>query len=157
MALTISYRLVGTGWSECTVDDGRSHCTLKASYLSDALGNLVMAASAAMAGFTRLSFKFEEEPGESRWVIYSPQPNDLNLEVFESKALSTGKPDAEGRSIFQTRCLPIEFAKAVHAAAEQVLQEYGEKGYLEKWAEHPFPLKQMSVLRDQIEAVERGI
>jgi hypothetical protein len=42
--------------------------------------------------------------------------------------------------------LPEVFAQTVCDAAQQVLEEHGEAGYLQKWSEHPFPSVQLSEL-----------
>ena len=48
MSLTIDYRLTGTGWAGCRVTDAGASCELTASYLSDALGSLVLAGNAVL-------------------------------------------------------------------------------------------------------------
>ena len=146
MTFTLSYRLTGTGWAECSLSDGQASCVIRASYLSDCLLNLVLAATAVASGFTRVSFRFDEEPGEYRWVITSPRLNEIELEILSFDELWGGRPDDEGRSLFKTRCLPEVFAKTVHDVAQQLLAEHGETGYLAKWVEHPFPSVQLSEL-----------
>ncbi len=154
MSLTIRYQLVGTGWAKCHVSDGLASCELSASYLSNPLYNLLLAATAAIAGFSALTFRFDEEPGEFRWVIRSPRLNEIDVEVLEFDELLGDKPDSEGRSLFKTRCLPMTFAQAVYSAAKSVLTEYGENGYIEKWAEHPFPTLQFQELGRLITEIE---
>jgi hypothetical protein len=144
--VTIEYRLDGTGWSECTLANGDDKCELTASYLSDALRNLVLAGTAVASGFTRVSFGFDEEPGEYRWVITSPRLNEVELEILSFDELWGGKPDAEGKSLFKARCLPEDFAAAVQAAAHGVLERYGEAGYMRLWHEHPFTSAQLAEL-----------
>jgi len=144
--VTIEYRLDGTGWSECTLANGESKCELTASYLSDALRNLVVAATAIASGFNRVSFGFDEEPGEYRWVLTSPRLNEVEVEILAFDELWGGRPDAEGRSLFKSRCLPEEFAKAVQVAAHRVLEQHGEAGYMTLWHEHPFPSAQLAEL-----------
>ncbi len=146
MPITIDYRLKGTGWADCTLTNGESKCELTASYLSDALRNLVVAATAVASGFHRVSFGFDEEPGEYRWVITSPRPNEVELEVLSFEELWGGKPDTEGKRVFTDRCLSEDFAKAVQAAAHRVLEQYGEAGYMKLWHEHPFPSAQLAEL-----------
>ena len=102
-----------------------------------------------------MSFRFDEEPGEYRWVISSPRVNEIQLEIREFDELWGSRPNEEGRLLFQTVCLPETFAKAVTSAAESVLATHGESGYLEKWAEHPFPGKQYAVLIDLLKQLER--
>ena len=146
MPVTIEYRLDGTGWSECTLIIGDDKCELTGSYLSDALRNLVLAGTAVASGFTRVSFGFDEEPGEYRWVIASPRFNEIELEILSFDELWGGKPDTEGKSLFKARCLPEDFALAVQAAAHSVLERYGEAGYMKLWHEHPFPSAQLAEL-----------
>jgi hypothetical protein len=67
MVLEIDYRLTGRGWAECTVRHGESQCAVWASYLSDALGKLVMGAAPIAVGAHSVSIGFDEEPGEYRW------------------------------------------------------------------------------------------
>ena len=146
MQFTVAYRITGLGWSECVVSDERNTCTVTASYLSDALGHLLLAATAVASLFTRVTFSFEEEPGEYRWVITSPRMNEIEVEVLDFNESWSGKPDDAGKSIFKTKCLPDTFARAIFGAAQQVLEEHGEAGYAEKWGAHPFPTLQLREL-----------
>jgi hypothetical protein len=151
MKLEIDYQLTGKGWADCVISIDAKRCHVSASYLSNALRNLVLAANAALTGFTRLSFGFDEEPGEYRWVLSSPRPNEIEVEIIEFQELWGWKPDSEGKSLFKARCQPIDFAKAVHAAATKILETHGQNGYLEKWSEHPFPMAQYVDLTNMIE------
>ncbi|MCJ0763512.1 hypothetical protein [Variovorax terrae] len=146
MSLNINYRLTGVGWAECTLSDDQSTCTVTASYLSDALHNLVLAAHALLSRFTKLSFSFDEEPGEYQWVITSPRLNEIELQILSLGELWGDRPDSEGRRLFRTVCTPETFATAVHTAAAAVLAEHGESGYYEKWSEYPFPIAQFEQL-----------
>src|SRR5687768_17732149 len=101
MHLDLTYRLTGTGWAECTLSDENSSCTVTASYLSDALRHLVVAATAVVSGFSRITFQFDEEPGEYRWVIETPRMNEIELRVLEFPELYGEKPDADGKEIFR--------------------------------------------------------
>jgi hypothetical protein len=146
MDLSIVYRLTGVGWAECTIADADGTCTVSASYLSDALQNLVLAAGALLSRFSSMTISFDEEPGEYRWVISSPRLNEIEVQILSLDELWGDKPNSEGRLMFRTICTPETFAGAVHAAASSVLAEYGEAGYLEKWSEHPFPMAQFEHL-----------
>lgn len=48
--LKIDFRLTGSGWAECTVHADSHECEVSASYISDALGKLVLAGVAVLAG-----------------------------------------------------------------------------------------------------------
>ena len=69
MSLLIDYKLTGSGWAECTIADGEQSCTVTASYLSDAFGDLVLSAVVLLRWFNEVSFSFVEEPGEFKWVF----------------------------------------------------------------------------------------
>ena len=67
--LKIDFRLTGSGWAECTVHADGCECEVSASYLSDALGKLVLAGVAVLADAQSVAVGFDEEPGEYRWAI----------------------------------------------------------------------------------------
>lgn len=157
MSLTIDYRLTGIGWSECVISDGQASCSTTASYLSDALGSLVRAAHALLTGFSALTFSFEEEPGEYRWVIRSPRYNEIDLRILGFPDVYSALPEADGRVLFQTVCVPETFAVAVFEAAERLRIELGEDGYAEKWAEHAFPTRCMDELKRALEQLGHAL
>jgi hypothetical protein len=154
MPLSITYQITGLGWAECTLKTGAGSCTVTACYLSDALGSLVTAAKALLSSFTAVTFSFDEEPGEYRWVIRSPRLNELQIKILSFSELWSGEPDEEGKEVFHFVCTPETFAEAVHAAASAVLAEHGEAGYLEKWHEHPFPLGAFTELSRGLSALK---
>ncbi len=154
MSLSIEYRLLKSGWAECTVRVGDKSQELTASYLSDALGNLVLAASAMLAGMHSVATSFDEEPGEYRWVLERVTGADISVQVLEFGELWGHKPNSEGKVLIQTTCHPLVFGQAVHKAATSVLATYGEAGYKERWQEHEFPFKQLELLASCIAACQ---
>lgn len=151
----ISYKLVGTGWSECTVQTGTCRAEVSASYLSDALGNLVLSALAVASGFRTVEFGFDEEPGEYRWVIEATDNNSVRVRLLEFPELWGHKANDVGRLLLEASITPLLYAKAVQTCAAAVLQEHGVKGYAEKWAEHPFPQQELELLGNAIAGWER--
>ena len=146
MHLAMSFELTGVGWARCQITGSEGLCTVTASYLSDALGSLVIAATAVQAGFSRATFSFEEEPGEYRWVITTPRTNEVELSIIEFRSASNEEPDERGKLLLRTRCRPVVFAEAVSTAASRLFSHFGESGYKEQWSEHPFPTKQLAEL-----------
>jgi hypothetical protein len=144
--LNITYELVGTGWARCVIADEESRCEITASYLSDALGRLLLAALGIVSGLRAVSFSFDEEPGEHRWVIRPIDINEIEIQVLQFDQLWGNKPDSDGRLLFKTRCHPVIFARAVEAAATATLRDYGESGYREKWDQHAFPVEVLNLL-----------
>ena len=152
--LSIDYKLTGAGWSACTLEARSAHIELSASYLSDALGNMLLSATAIASGFRTTEFGFDEEPGEYRWVVETLENNVTTLRILEFQELWGYKPNDAGRQIFEASTTPVQYAKAVHACASRVLEEYGLKGYTERWTEHPFPEKQLALLGEVISSWE---
>ena len=154
MNLSITYELVGTGWSRCTIKSGEAQCEVTASYLSDALGNLVLTALGALSGFQSVVFGFDEEPGEYRWVVQQVDINQIKVEVLYFDELWGNKPNADGQVLISVTCRPVVFAAAVQMAAAAVLAQHGEEGYLNKWGDHSFPSRQLALLTELIAARE---
>jgi hypothetical protein len=153
MTLTIDYRLTGTGWAGCTVRaDGRD-CELSASYLSDALGKLVLAGIAVLAGAQSMSVGFDEEPGEYRWSIAQAGAGMVRLNILAFQELWGNQPDSDGTPLLSVICARLEFAKAVREAAESVLKQHGPAGYKEEWR-YDFPLQELDLLRSYLVAWE---
>lgn len=150
--ITITYELVGAGWSTCIVEAGEQQVKLSASYLSDALGNLVLFALAVASGFHSASFGFDEEPGEYRWVAEATGANLTRLRVFEFQELWGRKPNKDGRLLLEVELKPLDLAEAVSTAADSVFERYGLKGYAERWAEHPFPERELGLLKSTVQA-----
>ncbi|MBS0344528.1 MAG: hypothetical protein JSS56_28830, partial [Proteobacteria bacterium] len=150
MNLEITYQLVGTGWSKCTIRTDSSECVVTASYLSDALKSLVLGALGILSGFNSVSFSFDEEPGEYRWVIQRTDANEVQIQILSFEELWGNRPNSEGTPKWAFNCQPAVFAVAVKAAAAAVLAEHGEAGYLEKWCQHHFPTRELDLLSDLV-------
>jgi hypothetical protein len=150
MSLLIEYHLLGSGWAECKVQFGEASCEVTASYLSDALGSLVLAAVAVLAGAHSISFGFDEEPGEYRWSIVRSDNNKVELCLLEFEQLWGNRPNSEGKLLMQVSVRPLEFGEAVAGAASRVLTQYGVAAYKEKWVEHEFPSRELELLNEYI-------
>jgi hypothetical protein len=150
--ISIYYRLTGTGWSECTINDGNNSVLITASYLSDALGNLLSAVLKLIHGEKKVKTSFDEEPGEYRWVFEISSTNMVNLTLLQFDELWGNKPDRNGKKIFQTECTLEDLVLAIFEASDRVLEEYGEKGYLKKWIEYKFPIEQYNTINNWLKA-----
>jgi hypothetical protein len=148
VTLSIRYELVGTGWSQCTVCIAEEEAVLTASYLSDALGSLAGATLNLLRGSQLERARFEEEPGEYRWVLKQFCPGELSVRILEFEDYWEGNVEESGVVLLRGTCSVSDFARAVLEALDGVLAEHGEHGYKKKWAEHAFPRE----LREQIRA-----
>jgi hypothetical protein len=86
------YRLIGSGWSEARVADTERHATVTASYLSDALKNLVEAVALVVEGAPEARCSWDEEPGEYRW-IFTRVGNAVDLRVLSFREMWSDEPD----------------------------------------------------------------
>lgn len=153
--LKIDFRLIGSGWAECTVYADGLECKVSASYLSDALGKLVLAGVAVLAGAQSVSVGFDEEPGEYRWAIVMIDSGTVRVDVLEFQELWGNRPDAEGRSLMTFSCSALEFGKAVCATADEVLKQHSLAGYKQRWVENDFPVVELDLLKSYILRWER--
>jgi len=140
MDVTVDYRLTGAGWSSCTIDLYGRSCVVTASYLSDALRELVSATNHVLAGAKEARFRFDEEPGEYRWILSSTGDGGLLVKILEFPQLWGEEPDSEGKSVLEATCPAKLFGEAVLLSLNRLLDEHGLFGYWEKWVEADFPV-----------------
>ena len=151
MSLHIDFRLLGAGLAECEVKSAKASCTLRASYLyRDPLRTLIVAGTGVLAGFKKLSFSFDEEPGEFLWSISHFGYGKIAVVIDWFEDGWTDDPDEKGKRVLSITCDPLIFATAVEKAATAVLKEHGLAGYKEHWGDSDFPSKQMDALGDAI-------
>ena len=140
MDVTIDYRLTGSGWSSCTVHLYGQSCVVTASYLSDALRELVSATNHVLGGGREARFHFDEEPGEYRWILSSTGDRGLLVRILEFPHLWGEKPDSDGKTVLEAICPVRLFGEAVLLSLNRILDEHGLRGYREKWVNADFPL-----------------
>lgn len=65
----LNYKLIDQGWAACEVELGDQGAKVTASYLSDALGDLVSAVLLLKTTGKAPGVSFAEEPSECRWLM----------------------------------------------------------------------------------------
>jgi hypothetical protein len=143
----VVYSLTGRGWSECTVEIGERRAHLTASYLSDALGDLLSAVVHLVRGANETTASFAEEPGEYRWRFRRVDPDQVWVRILWFNEFPNKRPDEEGEVVLDGRCRLRTFAGAVLAASQQVLREHGPDGYHRQWGNSEFPLHRQEELK----------
>jgi hypothetical protein len=133
-----TYRLTGAGWSEARLTIGAASTPLSASYLDDALGDLIAAAALLPGAESTIRVSWAEEPGEFRWVL-DRSGVDLSVRVLWFDSLWGPDTDEKGKVLLNAACSLKAFQRAIAAGARAVLDEWGEEGYRTKWIEHDFP------------------
>jgi hypothetical protein len=144
--MDFSYRLIGSGWAEARIADETSSVVITASYLTDALGDLLSALAALKCGDSDTErFSWDGEPAEHRWILRS-DGDEVVVSILWFHDIYKPQHDEAGRVVFATRQPLAEFVRAVSASAAQLLEEVGEDGYRERWVEHPFPTAALAEL-----------
>ncbi len=139
------YRLVGTGWSEARFAVGEEWVGLTASYLDDALGDLLLAVRRLIEGDDEARASWAEEPGEYRW-LFSRAGDQVRVRVLSFPGLWSDAADSEGEALIDVTCSLEDLIEGIAAGARRVLESHGEEGYREKWVDHDFPLEHLEAL-----------
>ena len=139
------YRLVGTGWSEARLAVGARWVGLTASYLEDALGDLLMAVRLLVEGDQSARASWAEEPGEYRWML-ELSSDILRVRILVLADIYDDLPDDAGKVVFDESCDFRAFVAAIARGARKVLEEHGEDGYRAKWVDHEFPTEHLGAL-----------
>jgi hypothetical protein len=141
--LSLSWRLSGRGWANCTIADHEREADLTASSISEAPEVLLNAVSRVLTGQTEVRTQFEAEPTVYRWVFYR-QDTTVWIRIME---LSHGElHDNAGTEVWSSWQPVDRLVRAVIRCFDQVADTYGESAYRGKWGEH-FPRTELEALR----------
>lgn len=149
--MEFSYRLTGTGWAEATISDDSAQVVLRASYLSDALNDLLLAIGSLLEGTLHAECSWLEEPGEWRW-IFDLASTQVSLRILGFDDGWPRQPEDRGTLVFQTAESLDDLAKAIVGGVAAVLAEYGQEEYERRWHEHPFPTEAVSLVKERLTA-----
>lgn len=147
MTVTFTYELTGTGWADCEFQVNGHTVTLTASYLTDALEDLVSAVVALMLGHPRAVATFTEEPGQYRWILEAQPGDTVRIRVLEYLSGWGDVPDERGRVMLDDVSPVADLGAAVLGGADAVLARYGAQGYHERWVQHEYPRQKVEHLR----------
>lgn len=143
-----NYELVGTGWAKFEIANDRNKSwDFIFSYLADPLPILLNSLNKFLkkeSCFERINFA--QEPGEIS-LFFKNLDNDLTIEFYDDVLLDD---DYEAIAIDSTKVYfqddkLLDFSKLVYKEINNLLIEYGESGYHEKWA-RDFPIAEMNAL-----------
>ena len=148
------FRLAGPGSAEAGIGDDVGHAIITASYLSDALGDLLHALWLCGSGAPEARCSWQEEPGEFRWVCRR-QGDDIQLRILAFDDYYRHRPDAEGAVVFETRQDWEVVTRAIALGASRAVEKHGEAEYRNEWG-HPFPTATLALIRAQLRAASTG-
>ena len=124
--------------------------TLPASYLTDALGQLLLALAELIEGSAFATASWDEEPGEYRW-LFSRDGRRVSLQVLAFPDGWPRLPAADGTLVFASEGELDEMARAFTKGMRAVLEEWGEDGYKEKWHADPFPTEFLELVESAVD------
>lgn len=156
MAVSVTYNLTGAGWAECLVEIGDQQACLIASYLSDALGDLLHAIKGLLYGAPDTTACFTDEPGEYRWRFHRSEPDQVRLRILRFNECFSKSPDERGEVILDGQCRLSTLAGAILAAAQRILREHGVEGYAREWKNHRFPEETVTEIKRLLDGCKEG-
>lgn len=141
------FKLIGPGWAEGRLAIGDGWVEVTASYLGDALGDLLRAVRELTEGADQARASWDEEPGEYRWIFRRTKANiQVMILSFREWRGVVDAPDSKGRPLFDAKCGLSDLVGAIAGGARRVLEEHGSEGYRTRWIEHVFPEGDLEVL-----------
>jgi hypothetical protein len=149
--MEFEFRLTGAGWAEGQLRSGDARVLLTASYLSDALGDLIAAVLRVFDDRSARCF-WSEEPGEF-WWLFDREGDRVRTRILWFDE-DVDEPDETGVLRFDATVPLRELASAVHAGVDAVLRRYGREGYEEQWARAPFPGDALDALQARLAGLD---
>jgi hypothetical protein len=132
--MLFTYQLTGSGWALATIANDQTEMKVPASYLCDALRDIVDAVQSLFVT-DNAQCVWEEEPGEVRWEF---RRDGLNVTV--KVYWSGGGERLDGDDDL------LRFSGQVDRELDGLLATWGEEGYMKKWR-YPFPHEAHAKLR----------
>jgi hypothetical protein len=152
------YFLTGSGCAAACIADTTSSANLTASYLSDALANLLEAVISLASGAVHATCVWDEEPGQYRWTFDRVGAAiHLRITAFDFPYDPDGNETLEEGlefPVFETAIEFRELERSVANAAKEVLDYYGELQYAQMWVMYPFPTALLERLQSLIAAAD---
>ncbi len=141
--MKFKYELSASGWADGFIEINSNVAYFAASYLSDALNDLLKALISIIPDIshffvTSSQFEIHEEPGGTVWKMHRIDKDQMNIEIVSFQDLLRRKDSVVD---LNETCSLIGFAKVVVYALDLVLKQLGQDGYKEKWVNHDFPIE----------------
>ncbi len=145
--MTFHYELRGHGRADATLAIEDQVAAVSASYLGDALGDLLTPLVALVRGATAARASWDEEPGEFRWLFANESGRArVRVLAFPECRDFVDAPDADGEVLVDAVCDLDALVGAIAEGAQSVLDLYGETGYRQKWGKHAFPISSLRAI-----------
>jgi hypothetical protein len=145
-----TYRLTGHGWAEADIQIAGESARLTASYIGDALGDLVRGTLALARGEANVDVSWALEPGEFRWLLARRDDTSLDIQILRLRLRPEearhGRTLDPVHEVLAATCDRHEFCEAIARGAQEVLEEHGLDGYRDRWNQLEFPTETLAQL-----------
>jgi hypothetical protein len=142
--MKVDYRLTGGGWAECEVEVAGRRAEMIASYLTDALGDLLAATLGVLTRDAERTFFFDEEPAQVHWFLRREGDEQLRVRIVRVDP-NHADDEPPAAVLLDGRCRLRTFAGQVLASARRIHAAHGEKRYRKDWR-MDFPLAAVAAL-----------
>lgn len=148
----IAYQLHDAGWASITVKYGEESHQQAVSYLHDSLKDLCNLALALQSGasITEAKVLFLDEPGELALLVSAAERSneaEVRLIYSDDFFFSFNFNRSPQQALWHGKVGRYELAENIRLILEDIYLNIGEKEYLERWIEHPFPKQDYLKLR----------
>jgi hypothetical protein len=147
---TFSIQKLSAGWLTTVISDGTQEVTLVASYLSDALSDLLNVILALLEGADEGACAWMQEPGEFHWLFKRKEEKILLRLVWFDDNLYDDFPKEAGRILLLTECDLTSIATEFYNALTHLLDTVGIEGYKKHWDLYEFPHRTYKELGEHI-------
>lgn len=148
--MELIYELEGAGWVSARISEGSRQCELSVSYLSDALGDMAQAAVMLLIGSREETFRFQDEPGEHRFILTRGDADALTVRVLWFEDTFSSRADEFGKEVFRCECPALEFVGQVYSNLHAIVTKHGLDGYQRAWRYHEFPSEAYDAIRERL-------
>lgn len=147
----ISCKFTGRGWIEATLLTEEKEVTIRATYFSDAPNDLIVAVALLLEGANETMCKWQEEPGEYRW-IFKRDNNLVNIQVFQVEQSFSKKNNKSGIMVFADKEDLYLFTRQILNEFNTITFEFNSESYKNNWG-YEFPLSALNRLKKAIKNV----
>lgn len=136
------------GWADPSIEVDGDVLRMCASYLTDALGDLLNALLKLLNGSPDASCRWTQEPADWEWRFDRPNEDDITLRIrfvrdgFRAPPQRFSDEDAR----LTVHAPLVDIVQAIAGGARRCLDEVGPSGFAEQWMESPFPGLQLETL-----------
>lgn len=145
--ISIEYTVLDAGWAIIEISNGDKNVKICASYLHDSLKDL--AESAIEIQYKKAKYiVFMDEPGEHQLLLkLNNNEIEFTLIWYEQWASSHLTGPEKCIEILKGKTTLTKYINEVRRNLLKIYNTLGEKGYLEKWCKHEFPLDEYLKLK----------